>query len=168
MSPPMSPPPPLPPPPTSPPPCPICLERTCNHWAIMQPTEDPRTICLLLEEQYGCDCTGCECLDIMPPPPTPLPPPMPPQRPPLAPSPFTPPPASPEDRTAQIVGRVFFILVVVLCCASCFSVAACTCGWLDPGARKRRLALPHPLSPRHRDAHFCGHALQAAHGQEAS
>ena len=158
-SPPYAPPPSPPPSPPLPPPsppaaCPTCYPwasgegRTCNEWALNAPHAEPRDTCLLLEDQYGCDCTGCTCLDHMPPPPSPAPPPI---RPPLHPFPHAPPPAAPVV-TLDAMAMVLLCFVIALICAGCVSVCSCYLGWVDPPGAPRTRACAQPPAELSRSA----------------
>lgn len=116
--------------------CAVCLQqnRTCNEWALLAPHEEPLTLCRLLEQQFGCDCTGCECmrpLPLPPPPPASITPPPGWETPP---GPMAPPPAAPEDLTAQTVAMVVLVLVITGCCSALCLVTGCLLGWFDQGA----------------------------------
>ena len=47
--------------------------------------------------------------------------------------PMAPPPAAPEDLTAQTVALVVLVLVITGCCSALCLVAGCLLGWFDQG-----------------------------------
>ncbi|KAK3263849.1 hypothetical protein CYMTET_27375 [Cymbomonas tetramitiformis] len=91
-----------------------CYDYTCDHWGQGGYT------CSVLEGQYGCDCSGCECAAVAPPPTPPSPPAFP------SPPPFTSAPTSSDGAlpacTAPADGSRGQ-------CESCLTAAQCPDGY---------------------------------------